>query len=47
MGLIYTALEDAEAALFWFDQALEVNPHMTAIARRAEMLRKMLKGEPV
>lgn len=47
MGLIYTALQDGEAALSWFEQALEVNPHMPAIARRTEMLRKMLKGEPI
>jgi len=47
MGLIYTALDDAEAALAWFEQAIEVNPHMPGITLRAEFLRKMLKGEPI
>ncbi len=47
MGLIYTELEDAEAALSWFEQAIEVNPHMRGITLRAEFLRKMLKGEPI
>ncbi len=47
MGLIYTALDDAQAALTWFEQAIEVNPHMHGITLRAEILRKMLKGEPI
>ncbi len=47
MGLIYTQLEDAEAALAWFEQAIEVNPHLPGITLRAEFLRKMLKGEPI
>ena len=47
MGLIYTALDDAAAALVWFEQANEVNPHMPAIALRAAILRKMLQGEPI
>ena len=47
MGLIYTELDDAPAALTWFEQAIEVNPHMPGITLRAEFLRKMLKGEPI
>ena len=47
MGLIYTELDDAESALSWFEQAIEVNPHMPAIALRAAILRKMLKGEAI
>ena len=47
MGLIYTKLEDAKAALAWFEQAIEVNPHMPAIVHRAAILRKMLEGEPI
>lgn len=47
MGLIYTELKDAPAALFWFERALEINPHMPSIAMRVEILSKMLKGEPI
>ncbi len=47
LGLIYTALEDAEAALTWFELAIEVNPHMPSVVLRAAILRKMLKGEPI
>ena len=47
MGLIYTELDDATAALTWFEQAIEVNPHMPAIVLRAAILRKMLEGEPI
>ena len=47
MGLIHTELEDPNAALAWFEQALAVNPHMPFIAMRAAVLRKMLEGEPI
>jgi tetratricopeptide (TPR) repeat protein len=47
MGLIYSALEDEEAALAWFEKALEVNPHMEGIRQRVEDLREKLEGEPI
>ena len=47
MGLIYTELDDAKAALSWFEQAIEVNPYMPGIALRAAYLRKLLEGEPI
>ena len=47
MGLIYSELDDADAALAWFEQAIEVNPHMPAIELRVAILRKILLGEPI
>ena len=47
MGLIVTELDDAKAALAWFEQALEVNPHMPFIALRVRILHEMLSGKPI
>ncbi len=47
MGLIYSELDDANAALAWFEQAIGVNPHMPAIVLRAAILRNLLMGEPI
>ncbi len=47
MGLIYTELDDEQAALAWFERALEVNPHMPLIIVRARMLREKLRGTPI
>ncbi len=47
MGLIFTALDDAKAALAWFEQALAVNPHMPFVELRTRILKEMLDGEKI
>ena len=47
MGLIFTELDDAKAALAWFEQALAVNPQMPFIELRARILHEMLSGKKI
>ncbi|MCH9019228.1 MAG: tetratricopeptide repeat protein [Proteobacteria bacterium] len=47
MGLIVTEFDDAKAALAWFEQALEVNPHMPFVALRVRILHEMLGGKQI
>lgn len=47
LGLIHGALDDDEAALFWFREALRRNPHMETVRRRIEALSREIEGEPI
>lgn len=47
LGLIYDALDQKEAALKAFRAALEINPNMQAIRRRAEELVEETEGIPL
>ncbi len=47
MGLIFTELDDMKSALAWFEQALEVNPHMPFIELRVRILHEMLDGKKI
>ena len=44
LGLIYMALERPQVALKAFEQALQINPHMTSAHRHVAYLRAQLKG---
>ncbi len=46
-GLVYSQLEDFEAALEAFEAALEVHPHMIGPRANAEALRKLLEGQRI
>ena len=46
-GLVYSQLEDLEAALESFEAALEVNPHMMGPRANAEAIRKILEGQRI
>lgn len=46
-GLVYSQLEDLEAALDSFEAALEVNPHMMGPRANAEALKKILEGQRI
>ena len=47
LGLIHTALDEPETALYWFREALRQNPHMPRIRERAEELAREVEGEPI
>ncbi|MBT6512798.1 MAG: tetratricopeptide repeat protein [Rhodospirillaceae bacterium] len=47
LGLIYSARDDSESALFWFREALEQNPHMPSIRQRVEELSREVEGEAI
>ncbi|MBC6440076.1 MAG: tetratricopeptide repeat protein [Rhodospirillales bacterium] len=47
LGLIYSARDEPEQALYWFREALAQNPHMEQIVQRVEELSRELEGEPV
>lgn len=47
LGLIYIDLDQKEAALKAFRAALEINPYMEAIRRRAEELAEEIEGVPL
>lgn len=44
LGLILDAMEEPEAALQAFHEALEINPHMDQIRERVEQLKKQIQG---
>ena len=46
-GLVYSQLEDFEAALESFEEALEVNPLTMGPRVNAEAIRKMLEGQRI
>lgn len=46
LGLIYTALNQGDAALRSFERALELNPHMPGAKANVEQLRRALEGRP-
>jgi tetratricopeptide (TPR) repeat protein len=47
LGLILTEKGDEKRALNAFEQALQVNPHMSEIRERARALRDKVKGKPI
>ncbi|MDF1747570.1 MAG: tetratricopeptide repeat protein [Alphaproteobacteria bacterium] len=44
LGLIFDAMEEPEAAIDAFREALKINPHMEQIRARIEQLKKQLEG---
>jgi len=47
LGLIYTAREEPDLALYWFREALKQNPHMISIRERVEDLTREVEGEAI
>ncbi|MEX2642721.1 MAG: tetratricopeptide repeat protein [Acetobacterales bacterium] len=47
LGLIYSELDEREAALRAFDAALGINPHLDGIAEKAAELRLRLEGRGI
>ena len=45
MGLIYSAIGKAAAAIKVWEKALTINPHMLGIKALADELRNKIKGE--
>ena len=47
LGMIYDRIEQPEAALQAFREALLINPHMAEIRQRAEEIEKALKDREI
>ena len=47
LGLIHSARDDPQTALYWYREALKHNPHMRSVKERAQELANEIEGEPV
>ena len=46
-GMIYMQLMEKELALEYYEKALDVNPHMTAVKQSIEFLKKLIEDEVI